>query len=473
MLKYFAIIAAMVILAGCAVHSPEPRSGSPLPLPDKYALYSSGEKGPGMWWKAFESDELNRLVTVALAGNFDLKSAYARLRKAQALFEKTGANKYPKLDMDAKGSVQERRAESSSTGRNVTTDSESWSLGAAASYEVDLWGRLGSERRADALSARAAKEDLEAAAVTVAASVTKTWVNILALRHEITILKEQIQASQSLLELLTLRFQNGKSSALDVSQQQESLASLRADLPLKQLQVATLVNSLALLLGKASAQDIQVRESRLPSLIPLPASGLPAELLAARPDVRAAGLRVGSADWDVVTARASRLPKLNLSAGAALNAASTSLLFDNWLLSLAANLTAPLFDGGQRAAEVARTRAVAEEKLSDYAKTVAQAVKEVEDNLVSEARQQEYLVLLKEQLEAARITLKNAQLQYQNGQSEYRNYLSGWTSVQLLERKLVTQKAALINYRVDLYRALGGDWSGRLADGVVGDQKKK
>ena len=192
----------------------------------------------------------------------------------------------------------------------------------------------------------AAREDLEAAAMSVAASVTKTWVSILALHHEISILKDQIEANRKLLDLQELRYSNGKSSALDVSQQRETLASSRAELPLKELSIQTLKNSLAVLLGKASGQQIKVEQTRLPVLIPLPQSGLPADLLASRPDVRAAGLRVGSADWDVSTARANRLPKLNLSAGSALNAASSSLFFENWLLSLAASLTGPLFDGG-------------------------------------------------------------------------------------------------------------------------------
>jgi len=137
-----------------------------------------------------------------------------------------------------------------------------------------------------------------------------------------------------------------------------------------------------------------------------------------------------------------------------------------------------LFDAGRRKAEVARTRAVAEERLAEYAKTVAQAIKEVEDYLVAEKYQQAYLLLLTDQLTAARLTLKDASLQYKNGQSDYLSYLLAWDSIQRLERQMVTEKATLIKNRVGLHRALGGAWSQTLIQAEViesarGPEQKK
>lgn len=470
-IKITALIAACLILQSCSAFRPKPRTEAPVELPAQFALYTGGEAGPNDWWRAFDSPDLNRLIETALTGNFDLRIAWARLKQARASARKTGANLYPTLNVEGTLGLQMLRTEQNSGG-NANNETQTWNLGAAAGYEVDLWGKLKSERQAELLIALATREDLEAAAVSLAANVATTWIDVLAARNDIAILKEQIKANRRLLELQELRFANGKASALDVSQQRETLAASEAELPLKELTVQTGLNSLALLLGRATAQGLEVGEDRLPKLIPLPDSGLPAGLLAARPDVRAAGLRVRSADWDVSAARANRLPQINLSTGAALNAAAGSLFFENWLLSLLANLTAPVFDGGSRRAEVDRTKAVVEEKLNDYAKTVAEAVKEVEDGLVGETRRREYIQLLGEQLAAARITLTNALVQYQNGQSEYSNYLSAWTEVQRLERSLVSQRAALIKNRVDLYRALGGDWTGRLDRFEVDDKTK-
>jgi outer membrane protein TolC len=250
---------------------------------------------------------------------------------------------------------------------------------------------------------------------------------------------------------------------LDVSQQREALAEAKAQMPLLEIQVLQLRSSLAILLGKAGT-DLPLAESaRLPDLIALPDAGVPADLLAARPDVRAAGLRLKAADWSVAAARADRLPAITLSAAAAFSSGSLDLLFDNWLLKLAGSITGPLFDAGYRSAEVNRTRAVAEEYLSAYAQTVATAVREVEDVLVTEQHQATYIALLQDQLDAARMTLQDARLQYINGQSDYLSYLTAWSSVQSLQRQLVGEQAARIKYRVTLYRALGGSWIEDLA----------
>ncbi len=272
----------------------------------------------------------------------------------------------------------------------------------------------------------------------------------------------QINNNITLLNLQRLRFSNGRAGALDVSQQRQALAAAKAERPLLQRSEQQLINRLTLLLGKTTSSHLSIEQDRLPSLIALPATGLPADLLAARPDVRAAGLRLHAADWTVSAARADRLPDMALSAQAAFSSGSLDLLFDNWIITLASSITGPLVDGGRRTAEVSRTRAVAEERLSSYAKTVAVAVKEVEDTLVGEDRQGAYVLLLNDQLRAARLTLKDARLQYRNGRSDYLSYLTAWTSVQRLERQLVNEEATLIKNRVALYRTLGGDWTGHM-----------
>ena len=312
------------------------------------------------------------------------------------------------------------------------------------------------------LNTRAAREDLDSAAVTIAATVVETWIDILTTRRQAAILNQQIQLNTTLLDLQRLRFANGMAKALDVSQQRQALASVKADRPLLQRREQQLINQLALQLGRVAPGELVIAQDCLPVLIPLPPAGLPADLLATRPDIRAAGLRLNAADWQISVARADRLPAINLSGQAAFSSGSLNLLFTNWVAGLAAGISGPLFDGSRQAAEVDRTRAVAQERLAAYAAAVAGAVREVEDSLTNEAHQHEYLNLLKDQLKAARLTLKDARLQYRNGQSDYLSYLTARTSVQNLERQLVGEEANLIKYRVTLYRVLGGNWTDRL-----------
>lgn len=428
-------------------------------MPKSYSLYHEADQSPDRWWMAFGSGELNALVAEALSQNFDIKSAWANLKKADAVAAKAGANRMPWISADA-GAGKDWIQHKTTSGSGTSTREENlFTAGAAASFEVDLWGRLHALRQVEALNVHAAREDIRTIAISISAAVVETWIDILTVRQKITILNKQIKINTTLLNLQMLRFSNGKASALDVSQQKEVLAAAKAERPLLELAEKQLLNSLALLLGRVTTKDLKMTETTLPQLIPIPESGLPADLISSRPDIRSAGLKLRASDWQVSAARADRLPAMTLSARSAFSSGSLDILFNNWINTLAASITGPVFDGGYRKAEVDRTRAEAEIRLAVYAKTVAQAIKEVEDSLVGERQQAIYIGLLEDQQKAARLSLKDARIQYQNGQSDYLSYLVAWTSVQNLELKLVSENAALIKNRVSMYRSLGGGWT--------------
>ena len=143
-------------------------------------------------------------------------------------------------------------------------------------------------------------------------------------------------------------------------------------------------------------------------------------------------------------------------------------MFDNWLLNLSANLAAPLFDAGRRRAEVARAQAVAEERLSAYAETVATAIKEVENALVQERKQHEHLAAVSVQVNAARKTYEESGSRYLNGMIDYLPVLTALVAHQRLELSEVRKQYELVSYRLSLYRALGGGWMESLTpDGLT------
>jgi outer membrane protein TolC len=148
-----------------------------------------------------------------------------------------------------------------------------------------------------------------------------------------------------------------------------------------------------------------------------------------------------------------------LTGRAGYQADKIDLLFDNWLLNLAAGLTAPLFDGQRRVAEVERTEAVVAERLASYRQTILTAVKEVEDALINERKLREHIKGLEAQLTAAQNALDQAGLRYRNGLNDYLPVLTQLVTVQDLERDLIRRKAELLIARVSLYRALGGTWT--------------
>ncbi len=257
-------------------------------------------------------------------------------------------------------------------------------------------------------------------------------------------------------------FSKSMTSLLDVYQQQGVVAQLEAALPPVEAQEQLLMHELALLVGKQPRAELGIKRQMLPAIGDIPAVGIPADLLAQRPDVIAAGLRLQAADWQISAARADRLPAIRLTGSATYNSGNIDTIFDNWLLNLAGSLTGPVFDGWAREAEVRRTRAVAEERLASYQRTVLTAVKEVEDALVSEIKKSEEIDAVNVQLSLARKALDEARQRYSKGLNDYLPVLKELQSVQQLEQDLILAQSELLISRISLFRSLGGGWADTL-----------
>lgn len=447
---------ALWLVAGCQPFKPAERDLRQQ-VPARFSLYSGEANGESRWWESFGDAELNRLVNIALADNFTLQQAWARLRQSRALAVQAGAGRFP--DLTGSGDYLTGRQYTRSGGEAAF---DTAGLGLVSTYEIDLWGRVRAQHRAALLQAEASRQDLKTAAMTIAAEVVQCWVGIIAQRMQYDLLQEQLRINQTLLELVELRFRNAISSALDVYQQKQLVDNVLAEIPLVEQEIQLLHHQLAVLLGKPPLAATLITRQQLPDPAPLPPTGLPADLLAARPDVAAAGLRLQAADWQIAQARANRLPALSLTGKARYGDDDLAVLFDNWLLSLAANLALPIIDGGQRRAEVDRTRAVADENLGAYREAVLTAVKEVEDALVQERQQLAHIERLGQAAATARRALEEATVRYRNGLNDYLPVLTQLLSVQSLERELITKQANLLLVRVGLYRALGGSWADTL-----------
>jgi NodT family efflux transporter outer membrane factor (OMF) lipoprotein len=457
----FIILGYCLLAPGCTRYVPtgDPDLREQLP---KFFSVNQPEFDPAWkWWKSFEDDELDTFIEQALTNNFTLSQAWFRLRQAEAVAAKIGAESYP----DLTGSGQAARLRQRTTnGTETTRTRDDYALGFSSSYEVDLWGKIRSEQEAAAAEANATLEDFHAAAGTLVGEITERWVRIISQRNQKQLLESQKKTNETYLELIELRFRKSLSSALDVFQQQQILESVKAEIPLVEAQEKVLTNELYLLAGKPPGAEPIIGRQTLPVLTDTPSTGIPADLLANRPDVRAAGLRLMAAEYNLDAARADRLPSLSLTGTGRFGSDELDLLFDNWVMSLASALTAPLFDGGLRKAEVDRTDAALQEALNAYREKVLTAVKEVEDALVLENRQKAHVEALKTVIEVSRKALNEAIERYRNGLSDYLPVLTELLAVQGRERQIIQQQALLMIYRIDLYRALGGTWMTHLGE---------
>ncbi len=445
----------------CSIYQPAPLNSPEGKIPGTFSQHSDNSPSRQCFWKELNEPELNSLIDEAFSGNFTLKQAWARLKQARASAVIAGANLYPSLTFSADGSRARQRTD---TGRAADSKTASnYSLALASSYELDLWGRVRAGEQSASLEFEATREDLSTAAMTLAAEVTEHWANIISKKMQKILLEKQLKTSLTYLELVELRYRNSMASALAVYQQTQVVEKVRAQIPLVESQEQAFLYELALLIGKPPGTVLQINRETIPDLPGIPGTGLPANLLSARPDIRAARKRLQAAGWQVSAAQADRLPAISLNASGAFGAGKMDLLFDNWLLSLAANLTAPLFDGDRREAEVDRTRAIVDEVLAAYRKTVYTAIKEVENALVGEKNLAIHIKALERETTAARRALEEARERYLKGIDSYLAVLTQLLTLQQLEQDMIERKTERFIQRIRLYRALGGTWTKNLA----------
>lgn len=398
------------------------------------------------WWTLYDDPDLNGLITHAFSNSPSLGQIRARLKQASALKDKFSSALWPSLNVSAKRSTY-----------NGSTDVPSdFDLTGAASYEVDLWGKNRATSDSYALKEQASRENIHGAAITLSANIVDLWLKILALVEQENLLREQIETNQTIYELMQNRFEMGSAKALDVLQQEGIVSASKAELPDILSAQAQAVNALSLLIGEAPSNAVTVHAKPLPEPLPMAGAGIPSALMQNRPDIMAAWLQLLSNDKNVGIAKANRLPSFDLSAVYTAGNTKFSDVFDSWLIVLAGQLAAPILDGGALAAEQRYQEALADESFHAYRETVLRAVGDVEDALVTNRFQDEKILALNDQLRAARETLEQAQISYANGQKTYINVLNSITTVQSLERQIISARLVQAQARVSLYRALGG-----------------
>ena len=454
---------AIGLLSSCAIYAPDERTDLHTDIAPQFSLYSENEMDTtNRWWENFQSVELNTLIEEALTNSPSIRQSWARLAQADAVARKYGADRSPTLGYNANASANSREASSgANTGR---TSYNNYSLGLSAAYEVDLWGRIKSQNEAAALDLAATHEQLKIVGITLSSRVALSWAAIVAQRLQTEVIQLQLESNKTSLELIELRFRKSQSTALDVFQQRQTVAGTESLIPRAELTERLQRNELAVLLGRGDFQSLDLSQHKLPTLGTLPAIGFSADVLANRPDIRQAGLNLQAADWQVSAARADRLPAIRLTASAnyGANNIDTADIFDNWLTTLAGSITGPIFDGGRRKAEVDRTRAVVEERLAAYKEAVLNAIKEVEDALISESKQREYIEKLDARLRAAKHSYEESINRYRSGVIGYTTVLIQLNTLQNLERDRIVAQYTLLQYRINLYRALGGSWTNEL-----------
>ncbi len=479
------ILAAL--LAACASTPPSEQPSLELDTPEAWSTPTLPDRQlddvSSDWWTTFGDAELDTIVAEALEHNYDLRAAAAAVAAATAQARIAGANLKPQVgaSFDA-GRRRQVFVGLPIPGTGVlTSTSSSYGAGLNVSWEADLWGRLRAGKAAAVSDARATAADYAAARLSLAGQVAKTWIAMVEAERQVALARDTVSSRRVTAERIATRYRRGVAPPLELRLARSNLAVAESTFEQRRRQLDATGRQLQILLGRYPRGRLEGDPDsglpplekggsrgdssllRLPDLPPEIPAGLPSELVARRPDLRAAERRLETSGWRIREARRALYPRITLTASGGTSADSLGNLIDGdfsvW--NLAGGLLQPLFQGGRLRAAVDFAEANRDRALALYAQGVLRAFAEVESALAAER-----LLAAEEAAQATAAEESNAAVglaenRYNAGVGDYLTILESQRQAFLTESRLLTLRALRLSTRVDLHLALGGDFSTR------------
>lgn len=331
------------------------------------------------------------------------------------------------------------------------------SLSSGVSYEVDLFGRLDRQTEAARWEAAATAEDLQATAQSLIGNTANLYWQLGYLNERLVVQNQNLQSSQKLLDLVRVQYRAGAVSGLEVAQAEQAVQSQRASLSQLQQQLVETRTALAILL-QIPVQQLNIQEpQRLPVIrLPVIGAGLPAEILARRPDLRAAELRLHQALATKDATRASYYPSISLTGNLGSTSTSLTQLLQNPALTLGANLSLPFLQWNDMKRDLAISELDYEKSILNYRQTLYQAFADVENALSARTELDKQVRYQEQNLALAERTERLYEVRYRNGAVALSNYLDAQETTRNARIALVQAKQNQYNAYVTLMQALGG-----------------
>src|SRR6266446_5176499 len=444
-----------LLFAACAIGPNYKRP--PLTVPERYSADESAAEARSLtdapWWDLFEDPILKGLIEEAIRNGFDARLAAARVQEARARFGIARSQFFPSVDYEAGWQRARPDPIVNPSGQTQTQ----WSVDAAFSWELDLWGRI---RRLDeaALAAYLATEEgRRGVLLSLVSDVATAYLDVRELDRELEIAKSTTAAFQGTYDLFNRRLARGAASSLETARAEASLAQVAAQIPEIARAIVARETQINFLLGR-NPQPIP-REGPLFALPPEVPPGLPSALLERRPDVRQAEQALIAANAGIGVAKADFFPRLSLTGLFGNVSPELNELFSQgktW--SLGAGLLGPVFQGGRikRAYEVAKAQW--EQARIEYEATAANAFGEVSRALADRTKLVETERQRARAVSAYQEAVRLANVRYASGLSAYFEVLEAQQQLFPAEIGLAQTRRDQLVAVVNLYRALGGGW---------------
>ena len=449
-------------LAACSV-GPNYRPPAPaaLSVPDTYYARDAQAAQPAElahWWERFDDPLLARLIGEASAGNLDLAQAASRLVQARESLAQARAGLVPSVGASA------------GAGRDVGpgNDRTSFSVGADASWEIDLFGRIRRGIEAAGADAQSVYYDREAVRVAIAAEVATNYIQARLAQERLALARDTLAIADDNLQIAGWRVQAGLVSSLDSEQARAARAQTAASIPNIENAFTSATYRLAVLTGRAPG----ALTGELTQAKPIPhgpaevAVGIPADTLRQRPDIRSAERTLAAQTARIGVAEAQLYPALRLSGNIGTSAFSPGGLFDAITGGIFSSLSQTLFDGGRLRSQVRSQQAATEGALAAYRQSILTSLEDVENALLALRSARERQAQFTIALDAANNSAILARIQYRSGLTDFQQLLEA-------ERSLLSARDGLVGSRgdealalVQLYRALGGGWDAEAAPDI-------
>lgn len=451
--------AALAALTACATNGsdPAPTPQTPPswgePVPGWLAAAPADTLDRGPWWRLFGDPVLDDLVPRVAQDNQTVAGAAAAVDAARAAVRVQRAGLFPTLGLEA-GATRSGNVSPSSA-------SNSFKLGLGASWEPDLWGRVGDAVTAAGARAQASEADLAAATLSAQATLAQDYLGLREADAEIALLTRTVDAYQAALRITKNRYDAGVAAHTDVLQAQTQLANAQSDLAAEQRTRAQLQHALAVLLGQPPAGFALPVVATPVATVPAIPPGVPSTLLQRRPDVAAAERAVAAANADVGAARTAWFPAFTLSGDIGQDASRLADLFKSsattWSFGVA--VAQGLFDGGLRSAQVDAARASWRQSVASYRQASLTAFQEVEDALVAADSLAKQGETRRVAADAATQTEARMMNRYRAGQASYGDVVQAQVASLSAQRALLQAALARQDAAVQLVQAVGGGWS--------------
>ena len=442
--------------AGCASLAP-PYEAPPLPVAAHYEQPSeAGTDAASTGWRDyFDEPRLQRLIEQALANNRDLRQATLRVAEARAAAGLQHAERLPTLAAQAGEDRSRVPADLNLTGRPLLGSQYQVGLG-LASWELDFWGRVRSLDDAALQNYLASAAARRAASLALIAQVASADLALRELDERLALARQTTASRAETLRIFTRRVEVGATSRLNLTQVQTLYTQAQA--LGAQLEQARAAQAQALTLLVGTPLELPPQPLGEQPLFGALRSGLPAELLLARPDILAAEHQLRAAQANIGAARAAFFPRIALTASLGTASAELGGLFDSgsqaW--TFAPRISLPLFDGGRRRLNLSLAEARRDQAIAGYEKAVQAAFRDVNDALSAEHWLAEQLTIAEAALAAQRERARLSQLRFDNGAAAFLEVLDAQRDLLAAEQLRVQVRRALLSSRIGLYAALGG-----------------